>query len=179
RHAQLVSVSCHTDLLVAVGSTLDADGVQGDGGLVLVSEDHGRSWRRCELPAQSALSEGSFTGITRTRGRWFATSTDIEGGAVWSSDDGRRWWPIGASARRFRGFSLQGIGARGGDVFVVATSLRDHRSHLFASTDRCRTWQDVRRRRLTLDGPDATVNDLSVLADDVVVVGTRQGAPLI
>jgi hypothetical protein len=180
RHAQLISLSCHSNLLVAVGSTLDADGVQGDGGLVLTSDDHGHTWRRGEVaPGDVTLAEGSFTGVTMVDGRWFATSTDIEGGAVWTSDDGLRWSTLAPSARQFRGITLQGIGARRGRVYVAGTSLTDHTPRYFASADRCRTWQRLRPALKALSGSDVTVNDLTVVADDVVVVGTQQGAPII
>lgn len=180
QHAQLISVSCHTDLLVAVGSTLDADGVQGDGAFVLASADQGETWRRGDIdPRDASLSEGSFTGVAEVRGEWFATSTDIEGGALWTSPDGLRWSTIGGSAKRFRGITLQGLGVHGGRVYLAGTTLTDSRPRYFVSTDRCRTWQSLRPGPTVLTGEDTTVNDLTVMADEVVVVGTQHGVPVI
>jgi hypothetical protein len=180
QHAQLISVSCHTDLLVAVGSTLDADGVQGDGAFMLASADQGETWRRGDIdPRDASLSEGSFTGVAEVRGEWFATSTDIEGGALWTSPDGLCWSTIGGSAKRFRGITLQGLGVHGRCVYLAGTTLTDHRPRYFVSTDRCRTWQSLRPGPTVLTGEDTTVNDLTMMADEVVVVGTRHGVPVI
>lgn len=179
-HAQLISVSCNSVRLVAVGSTLDADGVQGDGAFALISDDHGETWERGDIAAADAtLAEGSFTGVTLMDGRWFATSTDIEGGAVWTSDDGRRWSIVPASAKAFRGITLQGLGVRRGRVYVAGTRLTDQTPCYFASADACRTWRPLRPGPRTLAGGDVTVNDLTVMSGDIVVVGTRDGSPIV
>lgn len=180
RHAQLISVSCTSDLLVAVGSTLDADGVQGDGALVMTSSDDGDTWRRGEIaPGDIALAEGSFTSVAQVDGRWLATSTDINGGAVWISSDGRRWSMLHRSARTFRGITLQGIGALDGSVFLAGTALTDHTPRYFVSTDRGRIWRALRPKPKVLAGQDTTVNDLTVMSGEVVVVGTRDDVPVI
>lgn len=179
-HAQLIAVSCHADLLVAVGSTLDVDGVQGDGAFVLVSADDGASWRRGDIaPRDVSLAEGSFTAVAELRGEWFATSTDIEGGAVWSSPDGLHWSTITGSAKQFRGVTLQGIGVHRGRTYLAGTALTDHTPRYFVSADRCRTWQALRPGPDVLTGGDTTVNDLTVMSDEVVVVGTHRGVPVI
>jgi hypothetical protein len=179
-HAQLISVSCHSDLLVAVGSTLDADGVQGDGAFILTSADEGVTWRRAEIASRDAsLAEGSFTAVIAIDGMWFATSTDIEGGAVWTSPDGLRWSPLAGSAKQFRGITLQGLGADGDRFFLAGTGLTDHRPRYYVSTDRCRTWRRLRPGPTLLTGEDATVDDLTVMSDEVVVVGTQHGEPVI
>lgn len=177
-HAQLIAVSCNSDLLVAVGSTLDADGVQGDGGLVLISRD-GQVWEHGEIATSAGLPEGSFTGVAAAGDRWFATSSDMSGGAVWSSDDGRRWSVLGASRRQFAGMTLQGLGASDTHVHVAATRLADHATRYYTSSDGCRTWRRLRPRSNGLDNADSTVTDLAVVAGDVVVVGTRGAAPVI
>jgi hypothetical protein len=179
-HAQLISVSCNSDRLVAVGSTLDADGVQGDAALVLVSDDHGRTWRRGEIaPADASLAEGSLTGVATSRGRWFATSSDIEGGALWASDDGLRWSSVASSARQFRGITLQGIGVRRGRFYLAGTTLADHTPRYFTSVDGCRTWHRLRPGPRALTGGDVTVSDLTAATNGVVVVGTHEGTPVI
>jgi hypothetical protein len=179
-HAQLISVSCHTDLLVAVGSTLDADGVQGDGAFALTSDDGGVSWRRGHIAARDAsLSEGSFTGVADVGGEWLATSTDLEGGALWTSPDGLHWSTIAGSARTFRGITLQGLDVHRGRVYLAGTTLTDHTPRYFASTDRCRTWQPLRPGPTVLRGGDTIVNDLTVMSGEVVVVGTQDGIPVI
>jgi hypothetical protein len=179
-HAQLVSVSCNSTLLVAVGSTLDVDGVQGSGALVLASDDHGRTWRRGEIArADATLAEGSLTGIARVGDQWLATSSDIEGGAVWTSEDGLRWSSIPTSAKQFRGLTLQGIGVWRNQVYVAGTALATHRPRYFVSSDGCRTWRRLRPGPRALTGSDVTVNDLTVVPGGVVVVGTRSGVPVI
>jgi hypothetical protein len=179
-HAQLVSVSCSSAVLVAVGSTLDADGVQGSGALVLTSSDHGRTWRRGEVArADATLAEGSLTGVTRAGDRWLATSSDIEGGAVWTSDDGLRWSSIPATAKQFRGMTLQGIGVWRGHVVVAATALTTHTPRYFVSDDGCRSWRRLRPGPQALTGGDVTVNDLTVVPDGLMVVGTHRGVPVI
>lgn len=179
-HAQLIAVSCHTELLVAVGSTLDADGAQGDGGLVLVSPD-GIAWEPGEVsgPDGSVLPEGSFTGVTAAGDAWFATSSDMAGGAVWSSGDGRHWALVDSSRARFAGMTLQGITVRGRRVIVAATSLADHRTSYHTSRDGCRTWQDGRPRVRAMDAVDATVMDVGTVDGEIVVVGTRGDLPVI
>ena len=179
-HAQLIAVSCHTDLLVAVGSTLDADGAQGDGGLVLVSTD-GTRWEHGEIsgPDAGALPEGSFTGVTAAGDAWFATSSDMAGGAVWTSVDGRHWSLVDASRAQFAGMTLQGIAVRGRRVIVAATSLADHRTSYHASLDGCRTWQGRPPRVRAMERIDTTVMDVTVVDGEVVVVGTRSDVPVI
>lgn len=179
-HAQLIAVSCHTDLLVAVGSTLDADGAQGDSGLVLVSAD-GARWEHGEIrgPGAGALPEGSFTGVTAAGDVWFATSSDMIGGAVWTSDDGRHWSVIESSRTQFAGMTLQGITVRGRRVIVAATSLSDHRTRYRASVDGCRTWLAGRPRVHAMERVDTTVMDVTVIDGEVVVVGTRGDVPVI
>jgi hypothetical protein len=180
RHSQLISVSCNSERLVAVGSTLDSDGVQGDAALVLVSDDSGRTWRRGEIAAGDAsLAEGSLTGVVTAGGRWFATSSDIDGGALWASDDGLRWSSVASSARRFRGITLQGIGVRRGRFYLAGTTLADHMPCYFTSDDGCRTWHPLRPGPRALAGGDVTVNDLTAARNGVVVVGTRDGVPVI
>ncbi|HSK98118.1 MAG TPA: sialidase family protein [Euzebyales bacterium] len=179
-HAQLISISCNSERLVAVGSTLDADGVQGDAALVLVSDDHGRTWRRGEIAtADTSLAEGSLTGVVTSRGRWFATSSDMDGGALWASDDGLRWSSVASSARQFRGITLQGIGVRRGRFYVAGTTLADHRPRYFTSHDGGRSWHRLRPGPRTLTGDDVTVSDLTAATNGVVVVGTHGGKPVI
>ncbi|MBW3604651.1 MAG: hypothetical protein KY460_07000 [Actinobacteria bacterium] len=179
-HAQLIAVSCDGSMLVAVGSTLDVDGVQGDGGLILRSHD-GRTWRPGELTSSAGLPEGSFTGVAAAGRGWFATSSDMAGGAVWSSSDGLRWSLLAPSRRQFAGMTLQGLGVHGRDVHVVATRLADHAIRYYASSDGCRTWRRLRPRvhASRLRAAAVTVTDLAVIDDDVVVVGTRGAAPVI
>lgn len=176
-HAQLVAVSCHSDLLVAVGSVLDADGVQGIGGLVLTSTD-GITWRPGEILG-GELAEGSFTGVALTDAGWFATSSDMTGGVVWSSPDGHRWTPLSGSRDAFAGTTLQGIGSRGDRVLVAATRMADNVTSYHMSSDGCRAWRTLRPRARAFTRPDATVGDVSVVDGDVVVVGNRAGAPVI
>lgn len=180
RHAQLIAVSCNSDRLVAVGSTLDADGVAADEALVMMSADDGDTWDRGEIaPGDAASSEGTFTGVTQSDGHWLATSTDIAGGAVWTSPDGRRWSTLAASARRFRGITLQGIGVRRERVYVAGTALTDQTPCYFVSSDWGRTWRSLRPAPTVLSGDDTTVTDLTVMSDEVVVVGTRDDVPVI
>jgi hypothetical protein len=179
-HAQLISVSCNSDRLVAVGSTLDADGAQASAALVLVSDDHGRTWHRGEIsPADATLAEGSLTGVAAAAGRWFATSSDIEGGALWASDDGLRWSSVASSAKQFRGITLQGIGVRRERFYLAGTTLTDQTPRYFTSADGCRTWHRLQPGPRALTGADVTVNDLTAASNGVVVVGTLDGAPVI
>jgi hypothetical protein len=179
-HAQLISVSCNSNRLVAVGSTLDTDGVQGDAALVLASDDHGRTWHRGEIAtADAELAEGSLTGVVTAGGRCFATSSDMEGGALWASDDGLHWSSVASSARRFRGITLQGIGVRDGRFFIAGTTIADHTPRYFTSGDGCRTWHRLRPGPRALTGGDVTVNDLTAATNGVVVVGTHSGVPVI
>lgn len=176
-HAQLISVACTGDRLVAVGSTLDDDGAQGVGGLVLTSTD-GTTWRRGEV-AGGAFPEGSFTGVAFAGDTWFATSTDMDGGTIWSSADGQRWAALPVSRRRFHGMSLQGIGVRDREIIVAGTGLADHRQRYFASGDGGHSWRTSRPGLRGLDRGNTTLNDLTVMAGDVVVVGTRDGHAVI
>jgi hypothetical protein len=179
-HAQLISVSCNSERVVAVGSTLDADGAQASAALVLLSDDDGRTWRRGEIaPADATLAEGSLTGVAVAGDRWFATSSDIEGGALWASDDGLRWSSVASSAKQFRGITLQGIGVRRGRFYLAGTTLTDQSPRYFTSTDGCRTWYRLRPGPRALTGADVTVNDLTAASNGVVVVGTLDGAPVI
>ncbi len=179
RHAQLISVSCSGSRLVAVGSTLDADGVQGDGGLVLTSDD-GERWRRGLLATvDRALPEGSLTGVAFAGDAWYATSSDMTGGAVWYSADASVWSVLPSSRRQFAGMTLQGIGVRGRRVLVAATSLADHGARYYASADGCRTWRALPPRIRASDRHRTTVTDLSVIDGEVVVVGTRGDAAII
>jgi len=57
--------------------------------------------------------------------------------------------------------------------------LTDHTPRYFVSADRCRTWQALRPGPDVLTGGDTTVNDLTVMSDEVVVVGTHRGVPVI
>jgi hypothetical protein len=180
RHAHLISVACSARLMVAVGGTLDADGAQGDGAFALASADGGVTWRLCDIaPRDARLSEGSFTGITRFGGTWLATSTDIEGGALWTSADGLRWSTIPGSGRQFRGVALRGLAAHGGRVYLAGTTLTDQSCRFLASTDGCRTWRPLRNGPTVLAGSHSTVTDLTVISGEVVVVGTKRGQPVI
>jgi hypothetical protein len=178
-HAQLIAISCTSSRLVAVGSTLDADGVQGDGGLVMTSRD-GRAWDEGEIASSAAdLPEGSFTGVAAAGDGWFATSSDMAGGAVWASSDGRRWSVLSPSRRQFAGMTLQGLGVRGRHVHVAATRLADHTTRYYTSSDGCHTWRRLRPRIGGSDVSNSTVTDLAVLDGQVVVVGTLGAAPII
>jgi hypothetical protein len=178
QHADLIAVACDGSRLVAVGGTLDDDGAQGVRGLVLTSTD-GATWGRVHLGAEGALTEGSFTGVAVGDDGWFATSVDIDGGAVWHSADGGRWSIVDGSRDTFRGMTLQGIGIDGKRILVAGTALFEPEPRYFVSRTAGRRW-----RRATLDvsllaGPDAMVGDLTVIAGDVVVVGTHRGAPVL
>lgn len=178
-HAQLIAVACNAERLVAVGSVLDADGVQGRGGLVVTSSD-GRDWRPAALLDDGdGFVEGSFTGVAYDGQRWLATSSDIDGGMVWTSLDGDTWFPIAGSAEAFAGMTLQGISVREGRTYVAATSLRDATPGYFASPDGCATWRSVELDVELLSGPDASVQDIRVIVGDIVVVGTHNGVPVI
>lgn len=177
-HAHLIAIACNGGRLVAVGSTLDEDGAQGAGGLVLTSTN-GRTWRRGALDAGPTFVEGSFTAVAAAHDRWFATSVDIEGGTVWTSLDGRRWSPVPTSSAVFRGVTLQGIGIDRDRVVVAGTPLIDPRPRYFVSRDGGNTWKPAKLDVRMLAGPDALVGDLTVISGDVVVVGTHRGAPVL
>ena len=162
-----------------VGGEGVGDGVQGADGLILTSTD-GTTWRRVDLGGESGLVEGSFTGVTvDADGRWYATSVDINGGAVWTSTDGRRWSVIPGSPRVFRGTALQGIGSDGRRLLVAGTSLIDPRPRYYVSRSGGRKWRKAALDVSMLAGPDALVADLTVIAGDVVVVGTHRDAPVL
>lgn len=178
-HAHLIAIASGKGRLVAVGSTLDSDGVQGARGLVLTSTD-GAAWRQADLGAGADMAEGSFTGVAVDRdGRWYATSVDIAGGAVWTSPDGRRWSMIEASRRSLRGVALQGIGVDGRRLLVAGTSFSDPRPRYLVSHSGGRRWKRVTLDVSMLAGPEALVGDLAVISGDVVVVGTHRGAPVL
>lgn len=179
-HAQLIAVSCDGRTLVAVGSTLDVDGVQGDGGLILSSHD-GRTWRPGDLGPSASLPEGSFTGVAAAGQGWFATSSDMSGGAIWSSSDGLRWSVVVPTRHQFAGMTLQGLGVHGRHVHVVATRLADHTIRYYTSSDGCRTWRRLgpRVRANRQASAAVTVTDLTVIDDEIVVVGTQGTAPVI
>lgn len=177
-HADLIAVACDGTRLVAVGSTLDADGAQGLRGLVLTSTD-GSTWRRADLGADSDMIEGSFTGVAVGDDGWYATSVDIDGGAVWRSPDGWRWSIVDGSRAAFRGITLQGIGVDRGRILVAGTGLFDPRPRYFVSRTAGRRWRKAKLDVSLLAGPKAVVGDLTVIAGDVVVVGTHRGAPVL
>lgn len=178
-HAHLIAIASHRERLVAVGSTLDADGAQGADGLILTSTD-GTAWQRVDLGSDARLAEGSFTGVTADPdGRWYATSVDIDGGAVWTSPDGRRWSVIPGTRRAFRGTALQGIGVDGRRLLVAGTSVVDPRPRYYVSRSGGRRWRAATLDVSLLAGPDALVGDLSVISGDVVVVGTHRNAPVL
>lgn len=176
--AQLIAVASHADRLVAVGSATGMGSGRGTQGLVVVSDD-GRAWRRGRLQGSARLAEGMFTGVTHAGGRWYACSVAVEGGAVWTSDDGRRWSVVAGSEDMFRGIALQGIGGDGRRLLVAATSLTDPKPQYFASRNGGRTWRPTKLDVAMLAGRDALVGDLAVIAGDVVVVGTHRGAPVL
>lgn len=178
-HAHLIAIDSHADRLVAVGSTLDADGAQGSDGLILTSTD-GTSWRRAKLGHDGTLVEGSFTGVAvDAGGLWYATSVDINGGAVWTSYDGWRWSVIPGTRRRFRGVALQGIGVDDRRLLVAGASLVDPKPQYYVSRSAGQKWRKATLDVSMLAGPDAHVADLSVIAGDVVVVGTHRSAPVL
>lgn len=178
-HAHLIAIDSHDDRIVAVGGTLDDDAVQGNAGLILVSTD-GASWRPADLGGHGGLPEGSFTGVAAgPDGRWYATSVDIAGGAVWASDDARRWSVIPGTRRVFRGIALQGIGVDDRRLLVAGTSLMDPQPRYYVSRNGGRRWRTAKLDVSMLAGPDAVVGDLSVISGDVVVVGTHRNAPVL
>lgn len=177
-HAQLIAVASDGDQLVAVGSATDVATARGTEGLAVVSDDGG-SWRRASVEGGGRLAEGTFTGVTRAGGRWFASSVTIDGGAVWTSEDGRRWSMVPGSADMFRGIALQGIGGDRRRLLVAATSVVDPRPQYFASRDGGRTWRPTSLDVAMLAGRDAQVGDLAVISGDVVVVGTHRGVPVL
>jgi hypothetical protein len=177
-HAQLIAVASDGDRLVAVGSTTGMGSDRGTQGLVVVS-DGGRVWRRGRLQGGGRLAEGMFTGVTYAGGRWYASSVALEGGAVWTSADGRRWSVVAGSSEMFRGIALQGIGGDDRRLLVAATSLTDPKPQYFASRNGGRTWRPTKLDVAMLAGRDALVGDLAVIAGDVVVVGTHRGAPVL
>lgn len=178
-HAQLVAVACHGGRLVAVGSVLDADGVQGAGGLAMTSDD-GRNWTTALVRAgEEVFDEGSFTSIAATDDGWMATSTGMGGGAVWTSSDGLDWQEVAGSRRTFAGVTLQGIGVRDRRLFVAGTPVTDVAPRFYSSDDGGRSWEPSPLDVQMLQGPDALVHDLDVIAGDIVVVGTSVGVPVI
>jgi hypothetical protein len=177
-HAQLIAVASADDQLVAVGSATASGTARGTEGLAVVSDD-GSSWRRAHLEGGGRLAEGMFTGVTRAGGRWFATSVTIDGGAVWTSADGRRWSIVPGSVDMFRGIALQGIAGDDRRLLVAATSLLDPKPQYFASRDGGRTWRPTTLDVAMLTGRDAQVGDLAVISGDVVVVGTHRGVPVL
>ncbi|HSJ46155.1 MAG TPA: hypothetical protein VK923_15885 [Euzebyales bacterium] len=178
QHADLIAVACDGTRLVAVGGTLDRDGVEGTGGLVLTSTD-GARWRRVDLGADGSMNEGSFTGVAVGDDGWYATSVDIEGGAVWHSADASRWSVVDGSRNAFRGIALQGIGIDRSRILVAGTPLFEPEPRYFVSRTGGRRWGKAKLDVSLLAGPGARVGDLSVIAGDVVVVGTNRGVPVL
>ena len=177
-HAQLIAVASDDELVVAAGSVLDADGVQGAAGLMLASND-GERWEPAAIARRDEVfAEGSFTGITATGDSWFATSTNMDGGIVWTSVDGRHWAPIPSSMDTFRGITLQGVGVRRRRVLIAGTALTDLEPRYYSSGDGGHSWDLVRLDLRMLTGANAAVSDLAVWSDKVVVVGTSNGAPV-
>jgi hypothetical protein len=176
--ADLIAVACDGSRLVAVGGTLDDDGAQGVRGLVLTSTD-GATWRRVDLGTDGDLPEGSFTDVAVSDDGWFATSVDIDGGAVWRSRDGWRWSVVEGSRDAFRGMSLQGIGVDRDRILVAGAALFEPEPRYFVSRNGGRRWRKATLDVSLLAGPDAVVGDLTVIAGDVVVVGTHRGAPVL
>lgn len=178
-HADLIAVACDGDRLVAVGGILDHDGAQTTRGLVLTSTD-GTTWRRVDIDDDdAAFNEGAFTGIAVGDDAWYATSVDIEGGAVWTSPDGERWTVVDGSRDAFRGLTLQGIGVDRGRLLVAGAGLFDPEPRHFVSRNGGRSWRRARLDLAMLAGSDALVTDLAVIAGDIVVVGTHRGAPVL
>ena len=177
-HADLIAVACDGARLVAVGGALDDDGAEGARGLVLTSTD-GATWRRAGLGADGDLTEGSFTGVAVGDDGWYATSVDIDGGAVWRSSDGWRWSVVDGSRDAFRGITLQGIGVDRDRILVAGSPLFEPEPRYFVSRTAGRRWRKAKLDVSLLAGPDALVGDLTVIAGDVVVVGTHRGAPVL
>jgi hypothetical protein len=177
-HADLIAIAGDGQRLVAVGRTFDEDGVSGTGGLVLTSTN-GLSWRRAHLGPAADFVEGSFTAVDVGNGGWYAASVDIEGAAVWSSDDGVRWSLIESSRRTFRGLTIQGLAVDGDRLLAAGTSLINPRPRYFVSRTGGRSWKPATLDVSLLAGDEARVGGLSVIAGDVVVVGTHRNAPVL
>jgi hypothetical protein len=177
-HADLIAVASDGERLVAVGGILDDDGAQTTRGLVLTSTD-GATWRRADIDDDAAFTEGAFTGITVGDDAWYATSVDIDGGAVWRSPDGWRWTVVDGSRDAFRGLTLQGIGVDRGRLLVAGSGLFDPEPRYFVSRNGGRTWRRAQLDLAMLAGSDALVTDLAVIAGDIVVVGTHRSAPVL
>jgi hypothetical protein len=86
---------------------------------------------------------------------------------------------IPGSRRAFRGTVLQGIGSDGRRLLVAGASLVDPRPRYYVSRSRGKRWRTAALDVSMLAGPDALVGDLTVIAGDVVVVGTYRDAPVL
>lgn len=105
--------------IAAGASGFVAWGADHDGSLVLVSSSDGATWRA----AESAMGNGYVSGVAHgpvgwlAAIAWFSPDGSVPLHALWQSDDGVEWQPLGS----FPGDVIQVSGASGGYTLLTAS----------------------------------------------------------
>lgn len=168
--------------IVAVGSRLDDDSVEGVGALVVHSSD-GRVWQEGSVTAgDDALAEGGLTDVVAHEGTWAAVGSHLEGGVVLSSDDGRAWSVWDAPDSEIGQVPLQGLVAAEGSLVAAGAAIDDPKAVLFTSDDGGRSWGTDKAQLRALNRRHASVNGLEVAEGDdslLAIGGAQSGEPAI
>ncbi|GAA4234913.1 hypothetical protein GCM10022254_40930 [Actinomadura meridiana] len=91
RDQELTGVAASGSTVVAVGGEADPGNYRG---VFLVSADGGRTFKSAEVKGQGGGDPGAAEvprAVAGGQGGWVAIGTRPNGGAVWTSDDGRVW----------------------------------------------------------------------------------------
>lgn len=162
----LISIARAGTRLVAVG----------DGGLVILSDDDGKSWRQASVPVGVTLTSVRFA--TPKRG-WAVGHS----GVILASADGGQTWALQFDGRKFASMAREGEEAEAmpvsaGDPLLDVTFV--DASHGFAvgafglfmeTRDGGQNWTDVRDR---LPNPDGNhLYGIRAIRGDVFIVGER------
>lgn len=144
-HAGLMAAD--EDRIVASGGWFDASQTQPLGNFVLVSEDHGSTWRFIPQPAQ--LRNTEFTLLLGIGRGFLAYGVDILAGSSgwWQSADGNTWAP--ASVSGLSTFSPPQLAVSAPQGLVAVGTMGSGRSTHPAAwfSENGQTWE------LTLDEP--------------------------
>lgn len=180
-NASLSAVAVAEQGVVAVGARLDAEGAEGEAGLVLHSEGDG-VFSEVPFAPGSDLPVGSLLGVVAQGSTLVAVGTDINGGRVWQSADAREWNEVAAAAATFQATAIRSIVHREDGLYVTGASIFDYRPRHWRSVDGGATWDEQHLELGDLARPGAVINDLTALGRErggVLVVGGHGDAAVL
>ncbi|CAN5581036.1 hypothetical protein BH24ACT15_BH24ACT15_36840 [soil metagenome] len=180
QNARLVDVHYDGTSWVAVGGYLDDDAVEGVRGLIMTSLD-GETWTEVPLdPAQAALSEGMFEGVTSVGGRPIAVTADLGGSKVFSRKEDLVWFGTAPDRAAFHDGSAVGIGSDGKTLYLAFDEVRTHTAQLATSKDGGTSWTEVGGYFRSLEEQGGAVKGLDCVADETVfAVGSIGQTPVV